>query len=75
MSFIRKVAVAAGYTVYPRSSHGLRQAYDWSPKHPMLSMHFDSEQAAWNDVDRYVADRLEEADRLVAIAKEVAGQE
>lgn len=65
---LRELAKKAGYSVHQRSSHGIGPAYDWSPKSTMESRHFNSEEAAWKDVEQHIAKRLEEAYKLVSIA-------
>lgn len=69
--FLRELAKRAGYTVYQRSAHGPGPAYDWSPKHTMLSNHFRSEEAAWADLEAHLHHKMEEAHKLVRISNEI----
>lgn len=67
--FLREVAKRAGYSVSERSSHGPNKAYDWGPKHTMLSRHFATEKAAWRDLEDHMAAKLSEAEHLIRISQ------
>lgn len=69
--FLRELAKRAGHSVHQRSSHGLGPAYDWSPKHTMLSSHFKTEEAAWKDVEEMMQRKMEEAEKLIRLSQEI----
>lgn len=62
--FLRTLAVALGFSVHERSSHGPGKAWDWGPKHTMLSNHFKSEALAWADLEETMQRKCEEAERI-----------
>jgi hypothetical protein len=72
--FLRALAVRLGYGVHERSSHGAR-AWDWGPKHTMLSNHFASEEKAWVDVENTMHRKVEEAERIVRTAAEMVRED
>ena len=71
-STLRRVAVALGFCVSPRSSHSAAIAYDWAPKHPMLSNHFKTEEEAWRSLEDRINSLIRITGRISAALLEDA---
>lgn len=69
--FLRALAVRLGFSVHERSCHGPGRAWDWGPKGPMGSSHFNSEERAWADLEEEMKRRLEQAERMIRASEEL----